>query len=206
MCLFYPVDCSCVVHRHVLWCDCVPRSIRCPVCNMGPVLAISGSGWTMYSVSIISLYLLQRRAPSVNIARPTSCRCRHDQQMNPWPSSSSVPMQSVATGGRSDTCSTTHAVHTNMLTLLKMLVSIHSFQSPVTLHQLKILLIFMAYRLCSEQPTTHRTGYCVHYCRSPQARVPYFIHYLHCMKLFKMKVSDRGFISIMCIVCSPVSG
>jgi len=115
-------------------------------------------------------------------------------------------MQSVATGGRSDTCSTTHAVHTNMLTLLKMLVSIHSFQSPVTPHQLKILLIFMAYRLCSEQPTTHRTGYCVHYCRSPQMRVPYFIHYLHCMKLFKMEVSNCAFISIMCIVFSPVSG
>jgi len=113
---------------------------------MGPVVANSGSGWTMYSVSIISLYLLQRHAPSVNIARPTSCRCRHDQQMNPWPSSSSVPMQSVATGGRNDTCSTTHAVHTNITccshkhanTTLQTLVSTHSFQSPVTVHQLKI--------------------------------------------------------------------
>lgn len=62
---------------------------------------LRGLGASFSNRSIIVLFILQRHAQSVSTKRHTLCRCRQDQQMNPWPSSSNVLMQSVATDGKS---------------------------------------------------------------------------------------------------------
>lgn len=62
---------------------------------------LRGLGASFSNRSIIVLFILQRHAQSVSTKRHTLCRCRQDQQTNPWPSSSNVLMQSVATDGKS---------------------------------------------------------------------------------------------------------
>ena len=52
--------------------------------------------------------VLQRRAQNVSTRRHTLCRCRQDQQTNPWPSSLSVLMQSAAIDGKSNNDDANH--------------------------------------------------------------------------------------------------